>query len=64
MYNPALDGLTLREIRLPMDVLVLSVQRNGDALVSHGYTRLRMGDVVTILGSTSSLDQVDLQFSA
>ena len=63
MDNPALDNLTLREIRLPMDVLVLSVQRDGDALVSHGYTRLKLGDVVTILGSTGSIDQVELQLS-
>lgn len=64
MHNPALDGLTLREIRLPMDVLVLSVQRDGNALVSHGYTSLRMGDVVTVLGSRPSLNQVAFQFSA
>ena len=64
MHNPALDGLTLREIRLPMDVLVLSVERRGSALVSHGYTRLQVGDVVTVLGSRESLGQVAFHFSA
>ncbi len=64
MRNPALDGLTLREIYLPLDALVLSVERDGDTLLSHGYTRLRMGDVVTVLGSSESLEQVALQFSA
>ena len=63
MHNPALDGLTLREIRLPMDVLVLSVERRGNALVSHGYTRLQVGDVVTVLGSQESLGQVAFHFS-
>ncbi|MFN2203826.1 MAG: monovalent cation:proton antiporter family protein [Caldilineaceae bacterium] len=64
MRNPVLDGLTLRDIRLPVDVLVLSVERGGDALVSHGYTRLKLGDVVTVVGSPASLDRVELLFSA
>jgi Trk K+ transport system NAD-binding subunit/NhaP-type Na+/H+ or K+/H+ antiporter len=64
MRNAAFHGLTLREIRLPMDVLVLSVERDGNALVSHGYTRLKLGDVVTLLGKRRSLNRVAFQFSA
>lgn len=63
MCNPAMDGLTLRDIRLPLDVLVLSVERDGNLLLSHGYTRLKMGDVVTLLGAPGSLQHVALQFS-
>lgn len=62
--NPSLDGLALRDLRLPLDTLILSVRREGAALISHGYTRLALGDRVTIVGSTASLDEVALTFSA
>jgi Trk K+ transport system NAD-binding subunit/Kef-type K+ transport system membrane component KefB len=57
--NPDLDGAALRELRLPLDVLVLSVERNGASLISHGYTRLQRGDRVTVMGARSSLEQVE-----
>lgn len=62
--NPSLDGLALRDLRLPLDTLILSVRREGAALISHGYTRLALGDRVTIVGSTDSLDEVSLTFAA
>ncbi|MDX1500859.1 MAG: cation:proton antiporter [Thermoanaerobaculia bacterium] len=58
-----LDGVALRDVHLPLDTLVLSVRRDGATLISHGYTRLRRGDVVTVLGSPASLDEVALKFS-
>ncbi|MCB0145689.1 MAG: NAD-binding protein, partial [Caldilineaceae bacterium] len=33
--NPNLHKLTLRELRLPLDVLVLSINRNGASVISH-----------------------------
>jgi len=43
-------------------VIVLSVARKGQMIISHGYTRLRMGDEVTIVGSPKSLESVRLKF--
>ncbi len=57
--NPDLDGAALRELRLPLDVLVLSVQRDGASLISLGYTRLQGGDLVTVMGARASLEQVE-----
>ena len=37
--NEDIHGMRLRDLRLPSDVLVLSVRRKGQLLVSHGYTR-------------------------
>jgi len=31
-------------------------------IISHGYTRLRLGDVVTMVGSVESLDNISLRF--
>ena len=57
-----LHGIALRDLRLPPDVLILSVKRKGQMLISHGYTRLRRGDIVTMVGSTESLEDLSLQF--
>lgn len=62
LRNPDLHGVTLREIRLPSDVIILSVMRGGNIIITHGYTRLRMGDILTFVGSDKSLDEVQLKF--
>ena len=57
-----LHGVALRDLRLPPDVLILSVKRKGQMLISHGYTRLRKGDIITVVGSMESLEDLSLQF--
>ena len=60
--NPNLHGIALRDLRLPLDTLILSVHRGNRLLISHGYTRLKIGDRVTVVGSLKSLDEVMLRF--
>ena len=62
LANPSLHGITLRDLQLPMDVIVLSVSRRDQIIISHGYTRLRLGDVVTLVGSPDSLQQIAVRF--
>ncbi len=62
--DKSLFGMALRNLRFPSDVLVLSVKRQGQLIISHGYTRLRKGDVVTVVGSVESLNKVSLQFES
>ncbi len=57
-----IHGIALRDLRLPNDVLILSVKRKDDMVVTHGYTRLRLGDILTIVGSTESLEELKLKF--
>jgi Trk K+ transport system NAD-binding subunit/Kef-type K+ transport system membrane component KefB len=58
--NSDYHGRTLRDLRLPSDVIILSVTRGDHPIISHGYTRLRLGDIVTMVGSIESLDKVRL----
>ncbi|WP_196890001.1 cation:proton antiporter [Aureivirga sp. CE67] len=60
--NNDIHGMRLRELRLPTDILVLSVKRNNQLIVSHGYTRLRIGDIMTLVGAKESLEAVKLKF--
>ncbi|WP_420575806.1 cation:proton antiporter [Ekhidna sp.] len=63
LRNTDLHGITLRELRLPSDVIILSVMRSSNVIITHGYTRLRLGDTLTFVGSDSSLDEVQQKFS-
>ena len=56
--NKDIHGLTLRDLRFPTDVIVLSVMRKGRIIISHGFTRLRLGDIVTLVGSKESVNNV------
>jgi Trk K+ transport system NAD-binding subunit len=62
--NPNLHKLALRDLRLPLDVLILAINRNGASVISHGYTMLEIGDHVTVVGKPESLNEVALQFEA
>ncbi|PIE79827.1 MAG: potassium transporter TrkA [Chloroflexi bacterium] len=64
LRNSDLDGISLRDLRLPLDVLILSVQRNGERIISHGYTKLTVGDKVTMVGNVETLEEVMLHFDA
>lgn len=59
--DPSVDGLHLRELILPDDVLVMAIVRRGHAIVPHGYTNLHIGDELTLIGPTESLDEVALK---
>lgn len=57
-------GSALRDLKLPLGILVLSLTRNKQVMLPHGYTRLRIGDIVTVVGSQEQIDIVrtKLQF--
>ena len=59
--DPAVDGLHLRDLILPDDVLVMAIVRRGHSIVPHGYTNLHLGDEVTLIGSSDSLEEVALK---
>jgi Trk K+ transport system NAD-binding subunit/Kef-type K+ transport system membrane component KefB len=60
--NQDIHGLRIRELRLPTDIIILSIKRSGQLLMTHGYTRLRLGDVITLVGSPQSLEDIKFKF--
>ncbi|MFK5952300.1 MAG: cation:proton antiporter, partial [Desulfobacterium sp.] len=62
IQNPNLSGLALRDLRLPFDLIIMSVRRRGVLFVPHGFTRLEAGDLVTVLGSKNSITELALRF--
>ena len=59
--NPDINNLRLRDLRLPVDVLVLGIARDGTSIMPHGHTVMKFNDEVTLIGSPSSLDDVTLR---
>jgi CIC family chloride channel protein len=53
-----LAGKTLRERKLPHDVLVVSILRQGEVLVPRAETVLQPGDIVTLVASPASLPEL------
>ena len=59
--DPVVDGLHLRDLILPDDVLVMAIVRRGHSIVPHGYTSLHLDDEITLIGSSNSLEEVALK---
>ena len=62
VHNPDMMGLRIRDLHLPQDVIILSLKRRGNIVITHGYTQLRVGDILTFVGSKESLDKVKIRF--
>lgn len=60
--DPNLHGVALRDLRFPTDTLIVAIHRNDNDIVSNGYTRLRVGDKVTVIGTPKSIEEVRLKF--
>ncbi len=56
-------GKYLRDLFLPPDVIILSIERHGQIIITHGYTKLELGDIMTVVGSEDSLKEVELKCS-
>ena len=59
--NPDIDNLRLRDLRLPGDVIVLGIMRDGSSILPHGHTILKLRDEVTLIGIRQQLDEVTLR---
>lgn len=61
--SKSVDGLPLRDLRFPTDVLILEIVRDGQAIVPHGFSTLRQSDKLTLVGSPNSITEVALKFA-
>jgi len=50
------QGKAIRDLRLPGDVLVLALRRNGELIIPHGNTELECGDHIALAGSLNSIE--------
>lgn len=55
-------GMSLRELRLPDDTIILTILRGNQWILPHGYTTLRWHDEVTLVGKPESLADLTRRF--
>lgn len=60
--DPDIAGHSLRDLRFPNDVVVLSIKRGEESIVPHGYTTLHLYDEITLVGKPASLASVTRRF--
>lgn len=58
------QGKAIRDLKLPGDVLVLALRRNGELIIPHGNTKLECGDHVALAGSLNSIEMARERFAA
>ena len=51
------NGRSVRDLRLPAGVLVLAIRREGSTLTPDGFTRVRRGDDLTLIGEPGLLHE-------
>lgn len=52
--NQELDGIRVRDLPLPPEVLLVEIERNRSVLLVTGQTRLRPGDEITLIAEVES----------
>lgn len=62
--NPDVDGMPVRDLRLPPDLLLLQVVRANSTVVVSGHTQVRLGDEIVALGTADSLDAARIRFGS
>ena len=53
------DGKLLKEIHLPEDTLVASIQRGRRLIIPHGDTRLKAGDTIAVVAQSKDQDLLE-----
>ncbi len=53
--NPTMSAMSLRRLRLPGNVLIMGIRRQGEVIVPHGDTTLQIGDVLMLVGNPEDL---------
>jgi CPA2 family monovalent cation:H+ antiporter-2 len=57
LANASLVNLRVREVRLPGNALIVSLERDATIMVPHGDTKLKMGDRIDLIGSPDAVQR-------
>ena len=61
--NPQFTGRRLGEIRLPGDVLILSLKRENTVMIPHGETVLQPNDRLGLIGSPHAIEEASARLA-
>ncbi len=55
--DAGLDGMPLRRLTIPGGALLIGIRRDGEVIVPHGDTRLRLHDIVMLVGPREAVNE-------
>jgi CPA2 family monovalent cation:H+ antiporter-2/trk system potassium uptake protein TrkA len=58
LANSSIDGKTVKDIPFHRDGMIMLLTRGNDKYVPHGDTYLQEGDVLTVFGTGSAINQI------
>jgi Kef-type K+ transport system membrane component KefB/Trk K+ transport system NAD-binding subunit len=58
VLNHDIEGKRIMDIPLPKDAMIMLLNRGTDKFVPHGDTYMKTGDVITIFGTGSAIDDI------
>jgi len=61
LNNSSLYGKRLMDLKMPGNLLVLTIHREDELIIPHGTTKLSARDRLTIMGDIDSLSEVEVQ---
>lgn len=53
--NPALDGMKVKEIAFPKDIILVMARNENNVFIPHGETYIATGNVLYVLGTNTAL---------
>ena len=57
-------GKMIKEIELPDDILIISIERDQDSIIPHGKTVFHIGDIVEVYGKEDSIEKAKILFGS
>jgi len=57
-------GKMIKEIELPDDILIISIERDQDSIIPHGKSVFHIGDIVEVYGKEDSIEKAKILFGS
>ncbi|HEX2621563.1 MAG TPA: chloride channel protein [Phototrophicaceae bacterium] len=57
--NAPVTGMCISEVQWPIESTVAAIRRNGKLIIPHGSSRLKVGDLLTIVADSSVTDELN-----
>ncbi len=59
--NASADGLQVKEVAFHKDAILIMLRRGSSLIIPHGESYLRVGDVLTVFGTNSAMEDARLK---
>lgn len=55
--NKKIEGKTVQEMPFDKNGSLMVIRRNGNGMIPHGSTEIKLGDIVTVIGNAEAIDR-------